>query len=203
MVINEWQGFKEILLLRFYMSEEELKECRESAMKLIQTARDTAVPMSEQQLSDLLSDRYYTIAQDRVNSVSNEEYELTKEEARELAWDYVYAMWELDAEDFDLAFLACRYFLIYTPEQLELAVASPVARLALLDGHLLTDQELRDLAWPGGGAEGWGGDRDGNGDRDGGEDGFGGSGSSGFGRDDDGDHGGDANRRDQGRGRFS
>jgi hypothetical protein len=60
-------------------------------------------------------------------------------------------MWELEGEDFDLAFLACRYFLVYTPDQLMLVVASPTAKNALLDGALLTDKEIRDLAWSEGG----------------------------------------------------
>jgi hypothetical protein len=153
MAVNEWQGFKEILLLRFYMTEEELDECRETAMKLLQTARDTAVPMSEEQLSDLLAQRYYTIAQDRLNSIDDTEFKEAKEDARELAWDYIYAMWELDSEEFDLAFLECRYFLIYSPEQLQKVVQSDLARQSLLNGILLTDAEIRDLSggdssWP-------------------------------------------------------
>lgn len=116
-------------------------------MQLIQNARDTSVPLGEKELSDLLSDRYYAIAQDRVNRVSKDELERSKEEARELAWDYAYAMFDLSSKDAALVVLGCRFFLIYTPEQLELVLSSPAAMLAIRKNRLMTDQELRDLAW--------------------------------------------------------
>jgi hypothetical protein len=134
------------------MTEEEIVECRHSAMMMLDAAEEASVELDEETITDLLGEQFYVNARQRMEMLPRDQIAQFREEARRTAWEYVYGIFELEPESFDLAFLECRYFLVYSPEQLELAAHSPTAKELLLDGVLLTQGEIASLAWEEGGA---------------------------------------------------
>jgi hypothetical protein len=147
-----WSEFKRTLLTRFCMTDEELEQCRNSAMMMLNAAEEASIELDEDTITDLLGEQYYVNARQRLEMLPRDQIAQIREEARRTAWEYVYGIFELETESFDLAFLECRYFLVYTPQQLELAAHSPTAKELLLDGVLLTHGEIASLAWEEGGA---------------------------------------------------
>jgi hypothetical protein len=134
------------------MTEEEIVECRHSAMMMLNAAEEASIELDEETITDLLGEQFYANAKQRMEMLPRDQIAQFREEARRTAWEYVYGIFELEPESFDLAFLECRYFLVYSPQQLELAVHSPTAKELLLDGVLLTHGEIASLAWEEGGA---------------------------------------------------
>lgn len=160
-----WSYFKEILAYRLCMTPEELDMSHRTAMELIKSARNNAVRLDDLDLADMLKEKYCVSAQERIYRMSDQEYHALKAEAANLAWDYVYAIWDLEPAEFDLVFLCIRYYMIYPPELISLALHSPTARENLLDGVLMTEAEMKDLAWSESGVV-FNGDGDGDGDDD-------------------------------------
>ena len=140
-----WNYFKTTLMIRACMTIEELEECRAAAMNVIKAYRSMNTYIDEEALTDDLAERFYVNARHRLREAPEEEYQILKKEIENVAWDYFSAIFEEDADIFELIMLECRYYLIYKPEEVLLALQSDEGKEMLEEGLLLTIEEIEAL----------------------------------------------------------
>lgn len=115
-------------------------------MKIIEESWESGIPVNKTEITDFLSPALYSKSKVRSEQLSRSEQEVIYKEVTAMAWKYMRFLWECHPRDGDLAIFSCRYYLIYTPEQLEIALMSDTAKDLLIYGVLLTDQQIRSYA---------------------------------------------------------